>query len=179
MKIRLIDALRRRMDDTTESGSRFLARTTSRRSILRRLGTLLTGVAALPLLPIARGFAAESVSELGDPQGCDYWRHCALSGTLCACCGGASNSCPPGAEPSPVTWIGTCHNPVDDRHYLISYADCCGKAICDRCKCHNTERERPVYDPSKSNSVLWCFGTDSREYHCTISLVLGVADGKG
>jgi methylamine dehydrogenase light chain len=74
---------------------------------------------------------------------------------------------------------GTCHNRLDDRDYLISYADCCGKAICDRCHCHNTERERPVYDPGKSNSVLWCFGTESREYHCTISLVLGVADGKG
>jgi methylamine dehydrogenase light chain len=179
MDSRLLDALWRGMDVSTETGSRLLARTTARRSFLGRLGMLLTGIAALPLLPVVRAFGTEPVTELGDAQSCDYWRYCALSGTLCGCCGGSFNSCPPGSEPSPITWIGTCHNPVDDRDYLISYADCCGKAICDRCKCHNTERERPVYSPSKSNSVLWCFGTESREYHCTISLVLGVADGKG
>jgi len=179
MHVRLIDALSRRMNVNIETGSRLLARATSRRSFLGRLGTLLTGTAALPLLPVARAFGTESVTELGDAHSCDYWRYCALSGTLCGCCGGSFNSCPPGSEPSPVTWIGTCHNPVDNRDYLISYADCCGKAGCARCKCHNTERERPVYDPSKSNSVLWCFGTESREYHCTISLVLGVSDGKG
>ena len=88
------------------------------------------------------------------------------------------NSCPPGAEPSPVTWVGTCRNSVDDTDYLISYNDCCGKAFCARCGCHNTERERPVYYPAKSTGVLWCFGTESRSYHCTIAVVLGVAANK-
>ena len=37
------------------------------------------------------------------------------------------------------------------------------------------ERERPVYYPSKSSSVLWCFGTESRAYHCTVGVVLGEA----
>lgn len=165
----------RTLDGLAGKGSRQLARSTSRRSLLAQLGTLLTGAAALPLLPVARALAAEPVSELGDPQSCDYWRYCALGGTLCACCGGSFNSCPPGSEPSPVTWVGTCRNPVDDRDYLISYNDCCGKSICDRCWCHNTERERPVYFPSKSSSVLWCFGTESRAYHCTIGVVLGEA----
>ena len=75
----------------------------------------------------------------------------------------------------PITWVGTCRNPVDDRDYLISYNDCCGKSLCNRCMCHNTERERPVYFPSKTSSVLWCFGTESRAYHCTIGVVLGEA----
>lgn len=163
------------LDTRTETRSRLLARHTSRRSFIGRLGALLAGATVLPLLPYARSFAAESVDEIGDPQSCDYWRYCALSGTLCSCCGGTMNSCPPGAEPSPVTWVGTCRNAVDDKDYLISYADCCGKAFCNRCGCHNTERERPVYYPSKSNGVLWCFGTESREYNCTIALVLGEA----
>lgn len=174
--LRLASSFWRWMDRSAGAGSRHLARTTSRRSVLARLGTLLTGVAALPLLPVARALAAESVSELGDPQTCEYWRYCALGGTLCACCGGTYNTCPPGAEPSPVTWVGTCRNPVDDRDYLISYNDCCGKAVCERCECHNTERERPVYYAAKSTSVLWCFGTESRAYHCTIGVVLGVAN---
>jgi methylamine dehydrogenase light chain len=115
------------------------------------------------------------LQEVGDPQSCDYWRYCALGGTLCSCCGGTHTSCPPGAEASPITLVGTCRNPVDDRDYLISYNDCCGKAICDRCWCHGTEREKPVYFPVNSSSVLWCFGTEHRTYHCTVALVLGEA----
>ncbi|MDP6994159.1 MAG: methylamine dehydrogenase light chain, partial [Woeseiaceae bacterium] len=79
--------------------------------------------------------------------------------------------------PSPITWVGTCHNPADDRDYLISYNDCCGKSVCQRCGCHNTERDRPVYFPSNSASILWCFGTETRTYHCTVAVVLGEAAG--
>lgn len=166
------------LDRKTAAHSRSLARRTSRRSFIGRLGAMFAGVTALPLLPVARALSAEAPDELGDPQSCDYWRYCALGGYLCSCCGGSMNSCPPGTEPSPVTWVGTCRNPVDDGDYLISYSDCCGKAGCSRCSCYNTERERPVYYPSKSNNVLWCFGTESREYHCTMALVLGEANGK-
>jgi methylamine dehydrogenase light chain len=171
----LFERCLRALDRATGDSSRRLARSASRRSLLTRAGTLLTGAAILPLLPVARAFGAESVGELGDPQSCDYWRYCALGGTLCSCCGGSYNQCPPGAEPSPITWVGTCRNPVDGRDYLISYNDCCGKSLCNRCWCENAERERPVYFPSKSNSVLWCFGTESRAYHCTIGVVLGEA----
>ena len=62
---------------------------------------------------VARAFAQEpSLKEIGDPKTCEYWRYCALGGTLCACCGGTHKSCPPGAEASPITWVGTCRNPV-------------------------------------------------------------------
>jgi Methylamine dehydrogenase, L chain len=94
---KLVEAGWQWLDRRTRDGSRNLARGTSRRSFLGQLGTLLTGAAVLPLLPVARAFAADQVSELGDPQSCDYWRYCALSGTLCACCGGRrpchSNRC--------------------------------------------------------------------------------------
>ena len=176
----LIDRSLARLDRIASTGSRHLARSTSRRSFIARLGTLLSGAALLPLLPVAHALSAESVNELGDPQSCDYWRYCAIGGTLCACCGGSPHQCPPGSELSPISWIGTCRNAVDGRDYLISYNDCCGKSVCQRCECYNTEGERPVYIPSKSNNVLWCFGTQSRAYHCTIATVLGEAGaGKG
>lgn len=162
-------------DERVGRGSRRIARHTSRRGFLGRMGTLLVGAGALPLLPVSRSLAAAGPSEIGDPQSCDYWRYCALGGTLCACCGGTMNSCPPGAEPSPITWVGTCHNPADGNDYLISYNDCCGKSVCERCFCHRTERDKPVYFPSKSNDVLWCFGTKSHAYHCTIAVVQGRA----
>jgi hypothetical protein len=110
-KNNLIEGTWQWLDRGAVDGSRRLARVTSRRSFLSRLGVMLTGAAALPLLPVVRAFAAESVSELGDPQSCDYWRYCALGGTLCTCCGGTYNTCPPGSEPSPITWVGTCRNP--------------------------------------------------------------------
>lgn len=165
------------LDRQTTSQSRRLARQVSRRSFLGRFGAMLAGASVLPLLPVVRPLAQEMPSEIGDPQDCDYWRYCALGGTLCACCGGTVNSCPPGAEASPITWVGTCHNPADDRDYLISYNDCCGKTACARCGCHNTERDKPMYFPANSNSVLWCFGTESRAYHCTVAIVLGEATG--
>ena len=164
------------LDEKARDSARMLARRVSRRSFLGRLGAMLAGAAFLPLLPVARSFAQESsLKEIGDPQTCDYWRYCALGGTLCACCGGTHRTCPPGAEPSPITWVGTCRNPVDDRDYLISYNDCCGKEVCRRCGCGNAERDRPVYYTANSNNILWCFGTEHRTYHCTVAVVLGQA----
>ena len=175
-KDRLIDKSYAWLDRRTGDSSRKLARRTSRRGFIGKLGAMLAGAAFLPLLPVSRPFAQETLGEIGDPQSCDYWRYCAMSGTLCSCCGGTYTSCPPGAEPSPITWVGTCRNPVDNRSYLMSYNDCCGKSVCSRCSCHNTEGDKPVYFNSNSNTVLWCFGTENTSYHCTVSLVLGAAD---
>ena len=99
------------------------------------------GGAALPLLPVARGSAEPA--PVDDATSCEYWRHCAIDGFLCACCGGSATACPPGTEMSPVTWIGTCRNPGDGRDYLISYNDCCGKGYCGRCFCNRNEGDRP------------------------------------
>ncbi len=163
-------------DQKTADVSRYLARRTSRRSFLSRLGTAMVGMSALPLLPVARAFGADDLDELGESNSCDYWRYCAISGTLCSCCGGTERSCPPGSEPATIHWVGTCHNSVDGKDYLIAYNDCCGKAVCNRCDCHRTEREKPLYFPSKHASITWCFGAETRSYHCTMALVLGAAD---
>jgi methylamine dehydrogenase light chain len=174
----LTDKFMNWLDETVVVSSRGLAQRSSRRHFIGRLGALLVGASALPLLPVARAFAADQtdgLQEMGDPKSCDYWRYCALGGTLCTCCGGSVTTCPPGAEPSPISWVGTCRNPVDDKDYLISYNDCCGKATCSRCYCHRAERDLPVYSPSKANDILWCFGTKSHAYHCTVAVVLGEA----
>jgi methylamine dehydrogenase light chain len=170
------------IDRIVERTARQLARHTSRRSFLTRLGTLLVGAAALPLLPVARALErtpapddAQIAGDAGDPKSCNYWRHCAIDGFACACCGGSQNTCPPGTEMSPVTWIGTCRNPADGKDYVISYNDCCGQSLCMRCRCTRTEGERPVYYTSKNNDLLWCFGTKSRAVHCSVAVVLAVA----
>src|SRR5438477_105859 len=166
------------------AGQRRRARRTSRRSFLTRLGTALAGTAALPLLPVARAATDEHPAvpddtalhgEVGDPKSCNYWRHCAIDGFLCACCGGSQNTCPPGTEMSPLTWIGTCRNPGDGKDYIISYNDCCGQSLCMRCRCTRTEGERPLYLTMKNNDLLWCFGTQSRAVNCSVAVVLGVA----
>jgi methylamine dehydrogenase light chain len=153
----------------------------------------VVGASALPLLPVARASAqdADGASETGgarvappdesiegdagDPTKCDYWRHCAIDGFLCACCGGSATQCPPGTEMSPVTWIGTCTNPADGKDYVVSYNDCCGKGFCGRCACNRNEGDRPEYHWYRSNDINWCVGTQSQAYHCSVAIVVGQA----
>jgi methylamine dehydrogenase light chain len=185
------------LDRMFESSARSLARRTSRRSLLAGLGRILTGAALMPLLPIdrtaraqtappgagrsapaptgtpARGVAANKPSQ--DEKECQYWRYCAIDGFLCACCGGSASTCPPGTQPSPITWIGTCHNPADGRDYIISYNDCCGKVSCGDCFCNRNEAEKPMYRLSRNNDVNWCMANSESDYHCSVSVVLGVA----
>ena len=162
------------LDRLGERAARRLAMHFSRRSFLARLGAWIAGGAALPLLPIVRGAAAETAAG-DDASTCEYWRHCAIDGFLCACCGGSATACPPGTAMSPVTWIGTCRNPADGREYLVSYNDCCGKGFCGRCFCNTNEGDRPIYYPHRSNDINWCFGTQSVVYNCSTAIVLGLA----
>lgn len=171
-------------DRWVESSARMLARRLPRRSLLRRLGTLLVGGAALPLLPVARaagdgaraGQPPEDIEgPLGDPSRCEYWRHCAIDGFLCGCCGGSHTSCPPGTEMSPVSWIGTCRNPKDGKDYVILYNDCCGRGFCGRCFCNRNEGDRPIYHPYRSNDINWCGGASTQVYHCSTALLVGLA----
>lgn len=175
------------IDELSESAVRGIARRTSRRGFIARLGSVLGGAAAIPLLPVARARASDGErpaapddaalsGSAGDPTSCDYWRHCAIDGYLCACCGGSATACPPGTVASPITWVGTCRNPADGMDYIISYNDCCGKSGCGRCYCNRNEGDKPVHNPPLSNDINWCAGsTGDIAYHCSLAVVLGVA----
>jgi len=175
------------IDDWFEASARQVARRVSRRSFLVRLGGALVGGGVLPLLPVSRIAAEPSASRVptpdesaidgaaGDPAHCQYWRHCAIDGFLCSCCGGSQTACPPGTEMSPITWIGTCHNPSDGLDYIISYNDCCGRDFCGRCMCNRNEGEKPVYIPFRNNDINWCMGSATQVYNCSTAIVLGVA----
>ena len=159
-----------------EKKARNIAQTHGRRGFIKGVAATLVGSSTIPLLPVAR--AAEPVTmpqEQGDPSSCDYWRYCAVDGFLCDCCGGTYKSCPPGTEMSPITWIGTCRNPVDGRSYVISYNDCCGKTQCGSCLCQRDQGDRPLYRSDKSNDVNWCLGASSSVYHCSTAVVVGLA----
>jgi len=169
----------RTLDQLFERSTRSLAQRTSRRSLLASLGQLLTGAALLPLLPVDRAGharAAESKPRPDSPEDCQYWKYCAIDGFLCSCCGGTSASCPPGTAPSPISWIGTCHNAADGRDYIVSYNDCCGKSTCGTCDCVRNEGEKPIYRPSRNNDLNWCMANADVNYHCTVSVILGVAE---
>jgi methylamine dehydrogenase light chain len=178
-----------RIDRWLELSARGLARRLDRRRFLTRLGIALDGGSALPLLPVARGMAAKSAPDgdqmkppegfggpQSDPTRCDYWRHCSIDGFLCSCCGGSHTACPPGAEMAPVSWIGTCRNPIDGKDYAIWYNDCCGKGMCGRCFCNRNEGDRPIYHPYRSNDINWCAGASSQVYNCSTALIIGLAE---
>jgi len=191
----------RRFDFIAERATRAVAKRTSRRGFLGSLGAFLVGSVAQPLLPVARGGAQATESPVAagakphggkegaakagvgkphnsqDPTSCEYWRHCAIDGYLCGCCGGSQNACPPGTEQATVTWVGTCHNPADGRDYVVSYNDCCGKSTCGRCLCNRNERDTPLYAPFESNDYNWCSGSSKANipYHCSTARIVAVA----
>jgi methylamine dehydrogenase light chain len=176
---------RKWLDRRVEAGARRIARLTSRRNFLTRLGALIFGSASIPLLPLSRVSAQSAdagynepdiAGDAGDPTSCEYWRYCSIDGFMSSCCGGTATSCPPGTEMSSVTWIGTCRNPADGRQYLISYNDCCGKAACGQCLCNNNEADKPAYVTAQSNDINWCLANSSTAYNSTVALVLGVAE---
>ncbi len=173
-------------DGVFERSTRAAARRTSRRSAVARLGQMLMGTSVLlPVLPFDRSARAAEAAGSGnnadkgpqtDDTQCDYWKYCGVDGFLCSCCGGTVTSCPPGTEPSKVSWIGTCRNPFDGKDYLVSYFDCCGKNACGRCACNTNLGERPAYRITLHNDINWCMGSSSTMFHCTASLLVGVAE---
>ncbi|MCB1543269.1 MAG: amine dehydrogenase, partial [Rhodoblastus sp.] len=96
-------------DRAAESAARKSAQLIGRRSLLSSLGKVLVGGAVLPMLPFDRSARAQGAAPAPEKTDtdCEYWRYCALDGFLCSCCGGSLTSCPPGTEPSTVTWVGT------------------------------------------------------------------------
>lgn len=178
------------IDKLGERITRRIASYTSRRGFLSRLGMALVAAPTLPLLPVLRARAQTPAGQPGqqsdftlhaqtkDDKNCTYWRYCALDGALCSCMGGGVHTCPAGALASPTAWIGTCVNPDDQKSYLVAYHDCCGKnpaPTSKECQCDSTDHELPIYRPQSNNDIIWCFGQPSFTYHCSVSLLVGLA----
>jgi methylamine dehydrogenase light chain len=174
----LIDKFTGWMDRMVEGSARRMAMSTGRRSFLARTGAVIVGGAVLPVLPFDRTFGAlpAKAAEV-DEFSCEYWRYCALDGNLCNSCGGTLTQCPPGSEASKVSWVGTCKNPVDGKDYLVSYNDCCGRTECDNAPfCNTNQGERPGYRMGLHNDVNWCMANASVGYHCTVAVLVGLAE---
>ncbi len=177
---RFFESLFARLDSHTETMTRNVAQNHGRRSFLTHAGAVLLGTAVLPILPFYRNsgmaHAEETAEDPNDPHSCEYWRYCAMDGNMCNECGGTFTSCPAGSETSAVSWVGTCLNPVDGKDYLVSYNDCCGRAMCNGTTCLNSHKERPGYRMGLHNDINWCMANTSKGYHCTLAILVGIAD---
>jgi methylamine dehydrogenase light chain len=173
---RILDSLLNSVDRITEANLRGTARQNGRRSFLAKAGSAILGAAvSVPVLPFDRRAHASEGDAAADP--CSYWRQCAIDGFLCDESGGTIKTCPPGSTVSAVSWVGTCNNPDDGKDYLISYNDCCGKpAILGATFCNNNKGERPGYKMGLYNDVNWCTANTDKGYHCTVSIVVGMAE---
>ena len=169
----IFSKLLKSLDRAVEVGARASARIHGRRSFLAKSGALFVSGAAAQILPFDRAFAAGTTGE----DECGYWRNCALDGMLCQQSGGTSTSCPPGSQASSVSWVGTCHNPEDSKDYLVSYNDCCGKKVVNPANwCISSKGERPGYRMGLFNEINWCMANTNKGYHCTVAVVVGLAD---
>ena len=173
---KFLDRLLSGLDRMTEAKARGAARRHGRRSFLARAGgAIVGGVALAPILPFDRRAKAAGAAAAGDE--CGSWRHCAIDGFLCQDAGGTLTSCPPGSSVSAVSWVGTCTNPDDNKDYLVSYNDCCGKPLIPMTTfCYNSKGERPGYRMGLYNDVNWCMANEAKGYHCTVSVVVGLAE---
>ncbi|MCW5714790.1 MAG: amine dehydrogenase [Bauldia sp.] len=176
----MIDRFLSWMDGASEKAVRRTAMAVGRRNVLATLGTAMMGTALAPMLPFDRtfgkAFAQTPAGEDGDVTQCDYWRYCALDGYLCSECGGTLTECTPGSVASTVAWVGTCRNPNDDRDYLVSYNDCCGGGGCvNPTFCFTSQGERPGYRMGLYNDINWCMANETKGYHCTVAVVVGLA----
>ena len=175
----LLDTLLNVIDKNSEKSVRNVAQQHGRRSFLAKASTLFAGAMLAPILPFDRslGGAAMASDIVTDENDCAYWKHCALDGNLCSTSGGSLTSCPPGSEASQVAWVGTCRNPNDGKDYLVSYNDCCGRAsVPSATFCFRSEGERPGYRMGLHNDINWCMANTNKGYHCTVSVVVGLAD---
>jgi methylamine dehydrogenase light chain len=180
----LITLLVKRMDQGMEHRIRSAAQTHGRRSFLTRLGAIVVGGTLLPMLPFDRTFGAGTAParELDDKT-CEYWAYCSLNGTRCDACGGSASQCPPGSQPSLVSWVGTCINPTDRKAYLVAYNDCCGKGECgvsedaEDASCSRHEGERPGYRIGSNNDANWCMANTSLSASCSTAVIVGIAEG--
>lgn len=175
-----LDRLFALLDRASEKSVRKVAQQNGRRSFLAKAGTVFAGAMLAPILPFDRSLGGAAFASDGivtDENDCAYWKHCALDGNLCSTSGGTLTSCPPGSEASKVAWVGTCRNPNDGKDYLVSYNDCCGRStVASSTFCFRSEGERPGYRMGLHNDINWCMANANKGYHCTVSVVVGVAD---
>lgn len=177
---RLTERLLGWMDTAAENRTRNIAHRAGRRSFLQKAGWALVGGTLLPMLPYDNSNGVAYARGLGEPdelpEDCEYWRYCSLHGSLCSQCGGSVTQCPPGTQPSKVAWVGTCRNPNDDKDYLVSYNDCCGKGGGCGEGCSRQEGDRPGYLMGLASESSWCQANDNKGIHCTVAIVVGLAE---
>ncbi len=77
-----------------------------------------------------------------------------------------------------VSWVGTCHNAQDGKSYPGQlHGLLWQRSSCGQCYCSANVGERPGYEMAGvHNDVNWCMANKQASYHCTVSVIVGVAE---
>ena len=175
---RIIDSLLKRFDKAVEANVRSSARQFGRRSFLATTGTALARRRRRRARPALR--PARQRRRAGGGHGRPLRLLAALRHRRLPlrAVGRLDQDLPAGVVARRRSrWVGTCANPDDGKNYLISYNDCCGKpAVHAAVFCNNNKGERPGYRMGLYNDINWCMANADKGYHCTVSVVMGLAE---
>ena len=63
--------------------------------------------------------------------------------------------------------------------FIIGQPEAARWVYCESCNgtfCFSSERERPGYRMGLHNDINWCMANASQGYHCTVAVLVGMAD---
>ena len=171
------------IDRLSERRVRKVAQSTSRRSAVAKLGSMLVGGAILPMLPFDRSLAPPSMATWREEWRSAELRLLAqlrhrwlpvrvLRRNVTACPPGTEISRSPGSAPAATRWTrGTTSSRTTTAAERAAAAAAAATATRATDPC--------LTRPPRATTSNWCHGTSNNVYNCSMAVVIGLGLASG